>query len=661
MKANVVKKYIGDFISLPRNATHDDIKHKLANLLEEVFDSWARSQLPYDTDIPDIVLFDKVTGIDFLVVEVKAGATKSKAELEAKHGARKGENACEQLKRYLETTAIKWGILADISRVELYRYDENRKKLIHEKEIVIEGRSIDQIFNELMEVRELIRKETTPPPKHVSSPIMYAEKLRDRAILLKEAILKLYRELVNYGVDIKEYRLLKEVMPAIITEDDFASKTVTAILAKLTLTYNSELSTRTAVTSPELIREVARNGEVGYLSYYMWIQDYMATKYPQVFKSDVDLFNWWIPYSSRYDSTIRDAVKDTYASLNIRLRTIIDYVMRFKPPKGRDVLGLLYQFIRSKHEQAILGAYYTKYELVKFVFDALEIFVGKAEKKNYVSFGIDDIYLNAQLKILDPACGSGSFLAHFIERALNYGIKRELERSDIASRVKHKIHGIDVDPLAVLTARTELFMLLSQHLASPYHINVYWGDSLKLAEAIKRRKTGTLLRYFLPNSEEYFKEIKAPIREFNRELMNAYNIVKDGVHIIVGNPPWGRRSEVKKKVRDILVRLRHYDPETVAEEYMCKIVSVEDVRAKYFSRRDHNIFVPFIIQISNMLKSGGVLAMLVDARFVASEWGKPFIEFLERNSSFLRVIDVSQENLFIKATSYPALVLLVKR
>ncbi len=646
-------------MNLPVNATHDDIKHRLADLFEETFNSWSRSHLPYNSDIPDIVLFDKATGIDFLIAEVKSGTSNNRKELEHKLGARKGENAYEQLKRYLKTAAITWGILADLSRLELYRYDERRDDLIHEKEVIIRGKDVNWVYEELMQMRSIILGTVVPPPIKITSPITYAEKIRDKAILLKEVILKLYYRLINQGINIREYELLKDILPAIITEEDFAAKTVAAILAKLTLTFNSGLTA--TVTSPELIREAARNGEIGYLSYFIWVQDYMATKYPQVFKSDIDLFNWWIPYSDKYESAVRNALKDIYTSLNLRLRTIIDYIMRYKPPKGKDVLGILYQFIRSEHEQVVLGAYYTQYELVKFVLDALRIFIEKASSKNYINFDVNDVYLNVQVKILDPACGSGSFLAGFIEKAIDYGVKKEFDRSEIASRLIHKVYGIDIDPLAVLTARTELFMLLSLHVPPPFHVNVYWSDSLKLAEVIKRSKAKTILDYLVPSSKRYINELKAPIRELDIEMKNAYNVLKNGVDVLIGNPPWGRRSEVKKKVREALASMKCSDPDKVAEEYMNKIISIDELRSEYFSKRDHNIFVPFIIQVSNMLKSGGILAILVDARFVASEWGKQFIDFLEKSSEYLRVLDVSRENLFIRATSYPALILSVKR
>lgn len=87
-------------------------------------------------------------------------------------------------------------------------------------------------------------------------------------------------------------------------------------------------------------------------------------------------------------------------------------------------------------------------------------------------------------RVLDPACGSGTFLFHavrrFLEAAEHQGWKN---RHALESCTTH-VRGIDVHPVAVTIARvTYLLALGEQRLRDPYRprveVPVYLGDSLQ--------------------------------------------------------------------------------------------------------------------------------------------------------------------------------------
>jgi len=103
-------------------------------------------------------------------------------------------------------------------------------------------------------------------------------------------------------------------------------------------------------------------------------------------------------------------------------------------------------------------------------------------------------------RVLDPACGSGTFIAeavtHFIETALPKGGK-ECERHprQVLNKLRYAVTGIDIHPVAVhlaraawtLAARPAIEAANESGFASSMFIPVYLGDALQL-----RFRTGEL-------------------------------------------------------------------------------------------------------------------------------------------------------------------------
>ena len=83
-------------------------------------------------------------------------------------------------------------------------------------------------------------------------------------------------------------------------------------------------------------------------------------------------------------------------------------------------------------------------------------------------------------RLLDPACGSGTFLVLAIQRARQYAARHGEPPRETAKRILANIWGFDLNPLAVIAARTNyLFALgdLINQVESP-EIPVYLADSV---------------------------------------------------------------------------------------------------------------------------------------------------------------------------------------
>ena len=87
-------------------------------------------------------------------------------------------------------------------------------------------------------------------------------------------------------------------------------------------------------------------------------------------------------------------------------------------------------------------------------------------------------------RVIDPACGSGTFLFHAIRRALNAAAKKKLSTKATILSVIEKIAGIDVHPVAIIFARTTYLLALLPALQqedrpSTLTVPVYLGDALQ--------------------------------------------------------------------------------------------------------------------------------------------------------------------------------------
>jgi len=84
---------------------------------------------------------------------------------------------------------------------------------------------------------------------------------------------------------------------------------------------------------------------------------------------------------------------------------------------------------------------------------------------------------NRQWRALDPTCGSGTFLTQLIDKV----VVEEPSRSDddLLHAITGRVVGIDINPLAVLTARVNYFLNIAKYIGpdTQVEVPVYTGDS----------------------------------------------------------------------------------------------------------------------------------------------------------------------------------------
>lgn len=148
------------------------------------------------------------------------------------------------------------------------------------------------------------------------------------------------------------------------------------------------------------------------------------------------------------------------------VRRILAHVRRFRLDQVEsDVLKILYESLIDRDERHGLGEYYTPDWLAaKIVRHAVERPI--------------------EQRVLDPACGSGTFLFHAIRNFIRDAEDAGLEEALRAEEATNHIAGMDIHPVAVIIARVTYLLALAPVIArraGPLSIPVYLGDALQLS------------------------------------------------------------------------------------------------------------------------------------------------------------------------------------
>lgn len=274
----------------------------------------------------------------------------------------------------------------------------------------------------------------------------------------------LFGEVCGYDVDSQSEKLRKlaefyqvDVKNAKPAELLFAVHTYYALFMKLLaaeiVAFFHKLPTPLqkmiqATTSNKLKREM-EDLEAGSIFRHLNITNFL----------EGDLFAW---YTSVWTEPIEKLVREMVTRLD-------DYnpgTLSEDPAGSRDLLKRLYQQLFPKSVRHDLGEYYTPDWLAEHVLNELG-YAGDPDKR-----------------LLDPACGSGTFLVMAINHIRKwYDENREccrFDESELGRKILANVIGFDLNPLAVMAARTNYLIAIRDLIGriDKVEIPIYLCDSV---------------------------------------------------------------------------------------------------------------------------------------------------------------------------------------
>jgi len=299
-----------------------------------------------------------------------------------------------------------------------------------------------------------------------------------------------------------------------------------------------------------------------------------------------------------------------------------------------DVLGNVYEqylghILKKTAKRAIVeekhayrkeqGIYYTPTYIVGYIV------------RNTLGELLKDKKVNVEkIRVLDPACGSGSFLIKAFD-VLNefYGktdrdhqTQLDLETGlPFTKKVKilqDNIFGVDLDARAVEIAQLNLLLKIAEkrQRLPLLQENIKCGNSLIDDDKIAGEKAFKWANKFKQQIEE------------------------GGFDVVIGNPPYINAIQLAKSEGK------------ATKQYW---------KNKYKSAKGaYDIYVIFFEQSLNVCKDGGFVSFITPNKYLSSPYGIALREFIAKNYKLVKVLDLSKVKVFDDPSVYPIVTVIQK-
>jgi hypothetical protein len=247
---------------------------------------------------------------------------------------------------------------------------------------------------------------------------------------------------------------------------------------------------------------------------------------------ETDFFSWYL------DMWNNKVLVNNIRSIIFTIRVYEPNTVKLEPSQSRDLLKFLYQGIVPKCFRHDLGEYYTPDWLADYI-----------TKKTTENLKIGD-------RLLDPGCGSGTFLIFFIRKLKEEFFKKhdfnKENKAKLLEIILNSVVGIDLNPLAVITSRTNyliaiadlleyrqkdiiLPVYLADSIITPHEtVNIYGKKIYQIKSSLKvifeipeELVKKSLLEPIMEDMELYISNNSSLI-EFNNRIRNKFpNLKKD--------------------------------------------------------------------------------------------------------------------------------------
>ncbi len=231
-----------------------------------------------------------------------------------------------------------------------------------------------------------------------------------------------------------------------------------------------------------------------------------------------DYFSW---YLDELDKDLADSIAEI-------ARRLSDYEIatpQLEPEFARDLLKRLYQNLVPSYLRQKLGEFYTPDWLASLVLDEVGLSLD-----NLLNIGKDDLLKPLKIRVLDPACGSGTFLILYISLLRRYAEEHYLT-DQLLNYILENVAGFDLNPLAVLAARTNFLLAIADLLGyarGRIEIPIYLADSIMIEKSrigediyILRTVVG---EFHIPRDIIYKRLLSEVLAEITNSLRNRYRV-----------------------------------------------------------------------------------------------------------------------------------------
>jgi len=331
------------------------------------------------------------------------------------------------------------------------------------------------------------------------------------------------------------------------------------------------------------------------------------TKLREYFKKAVEITR---DFQAVFETGIYDeiSVKEDEEFLKA-IDWLIRLIENYEIEKLGDVIGFIYEELIPPEERHNLGQFYTPRPIAELI-------------TKWSIRGPDDI-------VLDPGCGSGTFLIEAYKRLAELKLKkpwREIKHisEGVHRQILRQLYGVDINEFpAHLTA---INLAMKNVRAPSPEVRVFVRD------------------YFTVMREQ---QVLTPYKVRTVEGEKPMEMILKDFDVVVGNPPYTRWNEIPEKTCEIIRklytnRLKNYK--------LWKFVTGGAIPG---------IFIPWILHSVNFLREGGRLGMIISDSWLGTEYGIGFVKYLADNFKIIAIIDLA-ERVFERPLIGTSIILLEK-
>ncbi len=378
----------------------------------------------------------------------------------------------------------------------------------------------------------------------------------------------------------------------------------------------------------------------------------------------------------RQDKTRQESADDFTPGLNIDDKVLKDIIGGLYYPKspyafsviGAEILGNVYEQFLGKvisltagHKALVEekpevkkagGVYYTPAYIVDYIVKNTvgKLCEGKTPKQV------------EKLRILDPACGSGSFLinayAWLLSWHLDYYVTHGPEKHKkeiycvpgggwrLATKEKKRIllnniYGVDIDSQAVEVTKLSLLLkVLEGESAETLDNQLRLLHERALPDLSENIKCGNSLIGTDFDTTGLSDEEIRKINLFDWQTGFPDIMENGGFDAVIGNPPYIRIQTMK--------------------EWMPRAVEHYKTAYKSAAKGNYDIYVLFVERGLSLLNKHGKLGYILPHKFFNAQYGEPLRQLIASGKQLSEVVHFGDQQVFENATTYTCLLFLGK-